>query len=674
MSRRSGRWWRSIAATASVLALVPALAGAAPVPAGQPDQAALDQALQAGGEAASRVMRKYGGKDALRQGAIEPMTTTAPLSTIDSSRQFQARLAFPSSNRFLDVMIQPGSTGDIASLIVAQDLDFDGQMDSRWQAPEPVSGVCANGVIMCDPGTWNNCRDFLWRADSAGKAALVPATPDRLGGCYCVNNGCGSNLIWNNSAILLKDLGGGIVGAIQAANPNLAISSVQSTPVTISYFGQDMSRPATGQNGAGGGQPAPPPQTAYFRNPPDLTSAATATATAQAADSSSLYSQVVGTFGTNMQRRTCSLQRHVTLTAVTFNDVLLPLGGSLSSFGLCGPECGTLVLDTTYKLGQPCKTYISRFSFFVKRPELIRSAILRNVAFDDHLLIRINGTEVYKHGYVFENHDVPFACERSREWRFTLNQDLTPYFTTPGQVTIEMVTTIAGGGHGLANIDIRLESLPCDVTDTINDTCQALETDPSCSLYEEKVDGVQTFRQGNATGLTPLPAARQITQGTCTRTLTYDWWQKERVYMCDARSFDFSTAATRYGAVVDSVVSGGTTYQDMRLVGGQWQPDSGSLSMLDFGSHAECEMACKTRRVSSKDQALLSGPVSQAQTDPVSYDILYHTCQDGVCPVGPGEEILKDCQCLNEFAEAATVMQMLRQAQKDMICSDGVAK
>lgn len=682
MSKRSRRWWRSIAVSWFCLALC-SPAPAAPTAAGpmaQPDQAALDAGMQAGSGAGATVMQKFGGKDALKANAIEPMNTSAPLTTVDGSQEVLTQLAHPSSNQFLDVLIQPGSTGDVSMLKVLVDTDFNGQMDYAWQAPAPISGVCANGVIMCDPGTWDNCVDYRWQSDSVGHVSLEQTTPDKLGGCYCVNNGCGNNLIWNNSAILLKDLGGGVVGAIQAANPALTISNVQSTPVSISYFGQDMSR-TTDANGSATGAPVPPAQTTYFTNPQSLPSAASAAATASAADSSSTYSMLVTTFGTNMQRRECQIRRNVTLTEVTFNDVLLPLGGTLASFNLCGLECGTLVMDTTYKLGQGCNTYWTSFSFFVKRPELIQSVVLKEVHFDDHELIRINGAEVFKNG-AFAGHDHatdngPWShagCERSTEFVIYNNKDLTSYFMSPGQVTIEMAATIAGGGHGTAIFEIRLKPLTCDVDSTINDSCQTLGTDPSCSLYDEVVDGVQTFRQGNATGLTPLPVSKQISQGTCTKTLTYDWWEKDRVYMCDARPFDFSTAATRYGTVVDSVASGGSTYQDMRLVGGAWQQDSGSVSMLDFGSHAECQQACKTRRVSVKDQALLSGPVSQTQTDPVSYDILYHTCVDGNCPAGPDEEILKDCQCLNDFAEAASVMQMLRQASQDVICSDGVAK
>ena len=39
--------------------------------------------------------------------------------------------------------------------------------------------------------------------------------------------------------------------------------------------------------------------------------------------------------------------------------------------------------------------------------------------------------------------------------------------------------------------------------------------------------------------------------------------------------------------------------------------------------------------------------------------------------LSPWEQIVKDCQCINEFAEAAVIMQSLRQAGKDLICTSG---
>jgi hypothetical protein len=57
-----------------------------------------------------------------------------------------------------------------------------------------------------------------------------------------------------------------------------------------------------------------------------------------------------------------------------------------------------------------------------------------------------------------------------------------------------------------------------------------------------------------------------------------------------------------------------------------------------------------------------------------SWDFYYKRCIDDACPLDPGEEIVKECQCTNDFAEATTVLEALNAAGKDIICSDGVRK
>lgn len=70
----------------------------------------------------------------------------------------------------------------------------------------------------------------------------------------------------------------------------------------------------------------------------------------------------------------------------------------------------------------------------------------------------------------------------------------------------------------------------------------------------------------------------------------------------------------------------------------------------------------------------LGGSVSGKQTAP-SYNFYYHQCtKDNVCPAEPGETVVKACQCLDEFADAAAIMQIIRQAGQDMICSSGETK
>jgi hypothetical protein len=214
--------------------------------------------------------------------------------------------------------------------------------------------------------------------------------------------------------------------------------------------------------------------------------------------------------------------------------------------------------------------------------------------------------------------------------------------------------------------------------ENVQDGCAGIEANPDCSLKAEKVDGVSTYRMFNPTGLVPLPSTRTF-PGVVSHDLTRDWWKKERVYLCaDGTGQGFQEALKkRYGNVARSVVASGTdlTYQDLRETGGNWLAESGSITLPEAEAASPCEPACKTRRPKQDTQATVGGHAAAARTSPESYDFFYRPCGTGnVCPAEAGEEIVKNCQCLNDFPEAATIMQVLRQAGKDTLCSDGVAK
>ncbi len=58
-------------------------------------------------------------------------------------------------------------------------------------------------------------------------------------------------------------------------------------------------------------------------------------------------------------------------------------------------------------------------------------------------------------------------------------------------------------------------------------------------------------------------------------------------------------------------------------------------------------------------------------TNSQSYEFYYKACEGSVCPLVEGEDLVKDCQCINEFADASVIMQTLRLGGRDFICSSG---
>ena len=130
-------------------------------------------------------------------------------------------------------------------VMVMQDTNLDGQMDYQYNMPFPVSGICGNGVIGCDVGTWNNCHYWQWVANTKGQLSIQQTDLTKMGGCYCINNSCGNNVAWSNLSLILKDLGGGATGAIMTANPKYSLTGVEINAAEITYYSQSLTECGT---------------------------------------------------------------------------------------------------------------------------------------------------------------------------------------------------------------------------------------------------------------------------------------------------------------------------------------------------------------------------------------------------------------------------------------------
>jgi hypothetical protein len=65
--------------------------------------------VDAAGSLGNQAIGKYGSKEGLNTNLFDPlMSASTPLSTLDGSQQGQARLSCPSSQRFMEIFLQPG--------------------------------------------------------------------------------------------------------------------------------------------------------------------------------------------------------------------------------------------------------------------------------------------------------------------------------------------------------------------------------------------------------------------------------------------------------------------------------------------------------------------------------------------------------------------------------------
>lgn len=635
---------------------------------------AADDPATAAQDAANAVLQQFGSSDGIRQHASLPLTeSTSQLSTINGAKSASVQISNPSSAAFLSLSIARLVTGDLKPVQVSQDLNFDGVMEYSYQPPFAASGICANGVIACDAGTWNHCQAYQWQADNSGRATLGQTTMDTLAGCYCVNQSCGGGP--GSSQGMLKDLGGAVAGVVQGKQSGAIISRVELTDDTIRYYGQNNSGSPTGAVA----------QSGYAAQPQTISTDAAAEVATQSADPDSIYSLVTGNFtdkGASSDLQTCTMTRSVSLNEVSLADIIVPQGGT-GAVQFCGDDCIRIILGRVgdnYWSGR-CAIYEENYRVLVKRPEMIRSATLVRAIWDDYIQVWIGGAKVYNGPNGNFPPETAGACELSTSWNVALNRDVTANFQQAGSMDTKIRVSVTGGGEGYAYVEVRVNNLCQTLDDVITDNCLALEADSACQIQDETVDGVRTWQSFNPTGKNPLPSTRRISaSNTCSKDITRDWWDKRRTYRCTRNNeFDFADAGRRVDTITRSLDSNSlnqTTFdftdtrKDQKT--GAWATDGQTVEINEIEPTPDCEFVCKTRKPVQDSQVSLTGVSTEYQNSPTRYDTFYHVCTNGnVCPAGPGEVVAEDCRCLNEFSEAATAMSVLDEASRDLVCTGG---
>ena len=661
------RWSENIAATSLILVVMTGSAFAG----------TYDDGKAAGSAAAQSALTQFGSRDKANQNISQPMTSpTTLMKTVDGSQSFQANLTAPASAKFLELFIQPAGTGDLQKVMISEDLDTNGAFDYVYTLPRPVSGVCGNGYIACDPATWNHCQYFKWAAGPDGKIVDVSASITDLGGCYCINKSCGSNLIWSNSSVILQDLGGGIVNAIHNGNTSLTITNVSYDLTTIDYFGRVTGSTTTSANTISSLASSPTVSTlsGYYSNWPGLTQARDNAAIAQSTDPQSLYYQIANSAASSQasgKSSVCTVMRNssVQTTTRTIND-----SGS-----------GQIATDHLIFIK------IHKVSDSEYKPQFMDTGPAGLI--DPHHGGCLNGTPDSDGWHTIKDVVIsppdPNKLEKLMQANLTLSNiqgggcitgsgsvdGIVNGFDTPVQTS----TACPASGVQIPtyNWSYYFQIKEDQYAEGVDNQCATMENDPDCRLQNETVDGVQTTLNFNVTGLKQLPSCRNFTGQVGTNTICRDWWQKKRTYVCGSQTFDFSAIGTRFGTVITSTADNGATldFQDKRLSGGSWTDSSGSISLPTRDPSPVCELACKTRVPKIDTQVTISGDVTSNRIPATSYDFFYRVCdRNNVCPTGAGEEIVMDCQCINDFNEAATIIQTLRTAGKDTICTTGAKK
>lgn len=630
---------------------------------------------QTGTDLGNTAIQLFGSPEGINQAAAAPLTSSdTPMQTLDGGKTFSAQLLCPSSRKFMEVSIQQAGSGDM-DVTVNQDLDMDGNADNIFQVPFLVSGVCANGVISCNAGTWINCTHYRWEADASVRIGLAATSITNLGGCYCINSSCGRNLVSENLATILKDLGGGIAGAIQAVNRKYSITDVKQNGAVITYYGQNAGQCTSNPGIYGSSSPEQ-----YYNPQSDaaLIIAKDADRNSQSADPASYYSSIVNSQATQAVQgdfRQCHVMRNVAVTTSTGcsspGDIYDMMSNSCNIYDLSPyPR-----IFKTHDGGGDGSCYFAQWS--ISAPMGISMLYIGDGLCGDpyngvvkNCRIHYSCGGIEKINYYSEYQTVSIPCPSAD---FIWIEGLY-YASNENHIDCP-------AGYSDASCNGLCCRTPAEVSDMLNesedDQCQAYENDPKCKLKDETVDNVETYLNFLPTSLIPMSSCRTFT-GYSSHVICRDWWKKDRTYFCQAPApFDFTDTKKRVDSIHNSITinSGSLTYTDVHKdTSGAWTTDNVSTPLGQITQNPslkDCDSACKTRKIKSDTQAGVTGNKAQYQTTATAYESFYRLCKEGSCPVGAGEEIVLDCACLNEFNEAAAVISVLDAAGKDLICTSG---
>ncbi|MFZ5572889.1 MAG: hypothetical protein ACOZF0_21020 [Thermodesulfobacteriota bacterium] len=527
-----------------------------------------DDGYAAGTNTATSIMKELGDSDKINTRLQVPLTSdTSPMTTFNSTyadpddpgpQDFKVKLNPASSGCFLELKAIPGPSGDIVTLTLQQDTNLDNVFDTAYTAPVIVSGVCKGGVIACDSGTWNNCRFYVWRVN-AGSAVYLEEVEDitHLDGCYCLNTHCGSDLVAGNMDFILKNMGGGVVAAIQKSTPNVLVTAVSVDTNSIQYYGQRSSDMGTGMSASGmyfSGSSTPQ----VFYDPESRILPAAREVQAQLGDPASPYRQLQKAYDARLhprESRSCVISHSISID---------PSGSlRLSNRDTCASlDVSGCVLD---------------------REEIC------DYDNSNCLLARSDGNPT----------------------------GLSPVFA------------------------------PVSITDQDTGLSYLVTTTGTAVSYQ--INGMEY----------PLASGPDL------------WWNIRRNYLCDT-GVTFNTG--------EALAIAGTASGSARKTGNlmsydEYDPETGATTLKNadlpvIPEHPSCEMACKVRLNSTNTQAGATANTWDYHHSVASIQVMYKSCgAEQVCPVGPGETMIQDCACLNEFANAASHMQVLDNAAHDMICA-----
>ncbi|MCP3922734.1 MAG: hypothetical protein GY714_09140 [Desulfobacterales bacterium] len=228
----------------------------------------------------------------------------------------------------------------------------------------------------------------------------------------------------------------------------------------------------------------------------------------------------------------------------------------------------------------------------------------------------------------------------------------------------------------------------------IKNTCSEILNDSDCNIYNKNACGqnglscVSIIKKKQDTGLTLIPQQINLDDFTFTANsnqIIYTQGSNTGVVIAGENSnfttkYEFlCTDSDKEFNYDDSLNSTHNINESVEVNGSNVAYEafgrSNSISMPYTENPETCEKVCKVELVVEDNEVgNNSGELVKTwdknKTDNNNKkEYLYLACKDNICPNSEDQNVVDQCKCINKFPEAIGKLQSIKNASKDMICT-----
>lgn len=616
----------------------------------------------------------------------QPLTSNKEFVTIDGKKNFKANLTCTDDSTHSFLTVSYSGNSDI-NLNINIDTDLNGDKETSYNF-SGISGISANGVVKCEPNTWQNCKYYLWNLTN-NQLSLKEATRYDLAGTYCINASCG-NLAMNQKSDILNTLGGTISNLYQASSSQYLVTKTENTGSLINFFGQNF-KDCTNLKDKG--------NTPAFNVTDDSGMDYSSEVLKQSADPLSPYSVLndnINNQNNHISSKVCTILNKVSLESKTINKSLNANGGAMC---LDHYFEGRLNYDET--------TRHLTMDIAGSSPNRVIGQNCGGAGWN-----RIINIDVSTLGINFDTEIADIKADvKTHVWGGGCpNSTQSAHFTNfaNDRIILNSACSASGAQNPSWAIDLILTITSEKLLHTQDDTCKKYSSDEECKIktekkYDTKNTFVYTVRNFNNTGITLEKSFNTITGvklwnvGYGKGSIDYfvsggsngflysgenSEFKTEREYHCSTDlNYDYSDVKRVNNSVKKSVNStdenGGHSFSytaEQKNKEGVWTSKSED-GFVNFSFESSEQKFCKVQYLVDNTLIMSDGETKASSTgEQTTYKVEARECTGehyDICPYdsAKGEVIRSQCGD-NDFGRVTALLSGIDEAAKDIICSE----